>query len=66
MYWTLPNSNIFEEDIQRDEQGLIITDQNMAASIGGYLWPVMWGQSSFIRLPLRWEMKLRLPLPQRS
>jgi len=32
---TLPNSNIFEEDIQRDEQGFIITDQNMASSIEG-------------------------------
>ncbi len=31
----LPNSNIFEGNIQRDERGFIITDQNMATSIEG-------------------------------
>jgi thioredoxin reductase (NADPH) len=32
---TIPNSDLFEEDIQRDKRGFIITDQDMATSIEG-------------------------------
>ena len=32
---TVPNSDLFEEDIERDNRGFIITDQDMATSIEG-------------------------------
>jgi thioredoxin reductase (NADPH) len=32
---TIPNSDLFEEDIKRDKRGFVITDQDMATSIEG-------------------------------